>query len=127
LDLYIVQIRSVFVGAKAASSRELADTPSVEDQSSAFPTACAPDLHFGLPISPLFFLKEICMPAWKVLFIVLMGGICLALALGTIVVPLTLPADENKWLWGGGLFFGTVCMGTLFALYLRREDRTFKR
>jgi methenyltetrahydromethanopterin cyclohydrolase len=64
------------------------------------------------------------MPAWKALFIVVFGCACLALALGTIVVPMSV--DENPWLWLAGLLFATVCMGTLFTIFLKKADRTFK-
>jgi hypothetical protein len=64
------------------------------------------------------------MPAWKALFIVVFGCVCLALALGTIVVPMAV--DENRWLWLAGLLVATVCMGTLFTIFLQRSDRTFK-
>ena len=67
------------------------------------------------------------MPAWKVLFILVLGCACFALAMGTIVVPLALTADDNKWLWFAGLLLATLCTGTLFTLFLIREDRTFKR
>lgn len=67
------------------------------------------------------------MPAWKVLFIMVFGLTCLALALGTIVVPMTLNEDPNRWLYCAGFFAGTVVMGTLFTLFLKNADRTFKR
>jgi hypothetical protein len=47
--------------------------------------------------------------------------------MGTVVVPLALTAEDHKWLWFAGLLVATICMGTLFTLYLRWEDRTFKR
>jgi hypothetical protein len=64
------------------------------------------------------------MPAWKALFIVVFGCACLALALATVVVPMSV--DEHRWLWLAGLLVGTVCMGTLFTLFLNRADRTFR-
>jgi hypothetical protein len=67
------------------------------------------------------------VPAWKVLFIVVLAGTCLAMAMGPVVVPLALTAEEHKWLWFAGLLLATTCRGTLFTLYLRWEDRTFKR
>jgi hypothetical protein len=67
------------------------------------------------------------MSAWKVLLVVVLGFICLALALATVVVPMTLRGDEHRWVWFGGLLFGTVCMGTLFTIFLRHADRTFNR
>jgi hypothetical protein len=67
------------------------------------------------------------MPAWKVLFVMVFGLACLALALATIVVPLSMPGDDDRWLWLGGLLVGTIIMSTLFTLFLRHADRTFKR
>jgi len=67
------------------------------------------------------------MPAWKVLFIFVFASVCFALALGTIVVPLALDTEDHPWLWFAGLLLGSICMGTLFALYLQREDRKLKR
>lgn len=67
------------------------------------------------------------MSDWKVLFITLLGVICLALVIATIVVPLAVDANDNKWLWFGGLLLATICVGTLFALFLRSSDRTFGR
>jgi hypothetical protein len=67
------------------------------------------------------------MTVWKVLFVLVFAGVCFALALATIIAPLALTPEENKWLWTGGLLLGTICMGTLFTLYLRREDRAFLR
>jgi hypothetical protein len=64
------------------------------------------------------------MSIWKTLFIVAFGGVCLALGLATIVVPLTI--DEYRWLWLTGLLFATVCLGTLFALFLKKLDSTFE-
>ena len=63
------------------------------------------------------------MPAWKVLFIMLLGGVCFALGLATIVVPATLVEGGSRWLWLAGLFFATACMGTLFRLLLKSADR----
>jgi len=65
------------------------------------------------------------MPIWKVLFIVLLGGICLTLGLGTVVVPFSMTEGTERWLWFGGLLVGTIVMGTLFALFLIHEDRKF--
>jgi bacteriorhodopsin len=67
------------------------------------------------------------MPAWKVLFIVVFGLVCLALALATVVVPMTLKNDPYRWAYFGGLLFATVVVGTLFTVFLRAADRGFKR
>lgn len=64
------------------------------------------------------------MSPWKVLVIMAFGCVCLGLGLATVVVPLAV--DESKWLWFGGLLFATVCMGSLFAIFLNRADRTFR-
>jgi hypothetical protein len=92
-------------------------------------------LHFPLTRSrrslrtahslPLLLLRESRMPVWKVCFIFLFACVCLGLTLATIVVPLALSNEDGRWLWFGGCLAGTLVMGTLFALYLRREDRTF--
>ena len=63
------------------------------------------------------------MPVWKVLFILALGGVCLALGLATIVVPMTMVLDNSRWLWLAGLLFATVGMGTLFRLFLNSADR----
>jgi hypothetical protein len=63
------------------------------------------------------------MPAWKVLFIVAFGGVCLALTLATIIVPMTVVTSGYRWVWLAGLLFATVCMGTLFTLFLKSADR----
>jgi hypothetical protein len=67
------------------------------------------------------------MSAWKVLFILVFACTCLALALATIIVPLALGAEDYRWAWFAGLLVATLCMGTLFALYLRKADQTFAR
>jgi uncharacterized membrane protein YdcZ (DUF606 family) len=43
--------------------------------------------------------------------------------MGTIVVPITLTDEQNRWVWFGGLLGGTVVMGTLFTLFLRAQDK----
>jgi hypothetical protein len=65
------------------------------------------------------------MPFWKVLFIALLGLICLALALATLIVPMTLVENSFRWLWLAGLFISTVLMSTMFRLYVNRADRAF--
>jgi antibiotic biosynthesis monooxygenase (ABM) superfamily enzyme len=65
------------------------------------------------------------MPVWKVLLVVLMGAICLALGLGTVVVPFSMTVGTDRWIWFGGLLAGTLVMGTLFTLFLVHEDRKF--
>jgi hypothetical protein len=63
------------------------------------------------------------MPTWKVLFIMLFGFVCLGLALATVIVPLSMVDSGYRWVWLAGLLLGTLCMSTLFALYLRSADR----
>ena len=66
------------------------------------------------------------MPDWKVLFIVVFGGVCFALMFATIIVPLSLTPEDHRWLWSVGLLLSSICMGTLFWLFLKREDRISK-
>lgn len=66
------------------------------------------------------------MPFWKVLFIAIFGLLCMGLALSTVVVPFSLYEGTDRWVWFGGLLFGTIFMSTLFTLFLRREDRKFR-
>jgi hypothetical protein len=65
------------------------------------------------------------MSVWKTLFIMLFGGTCLALALGTVVVPFSMAEGAERWMWLAGLLTATTLMGTLFTVYLRYEDRSF--
>jgi hypothetical protein len=67
------------------------------------------------------------MPTWKVLFIMVFGLVCFGLALATVIVPLSLVESGYRWLWLAGLVLTTVCMGTLFALFLQSADRAFSR
>jgi hypothetical protein len=60
------------------------------------------------------------------MFVALLGLICLGLALSTIVVPMTLTVDQYKWVWFGGLLAGTLLMSTLFIVFLRHADRSFR-
>ena len=66
------------------------------------------------------------MPAWKVLFVMVFGFSCLALALSTILVPMSLGENDNRWVWFGGLLVATIVMSTLFTMFLKNADRTFK-
>ena len=66
------------------------------------------------------------MAAWKVLFIAVFGVLCLVLVMGTIVVPLALTAEENRWLWFAGFLVSSIVMTTLFTLFLRNADRTYR-
>jgi hypothetical protein len=63
------------------------------------------------------------MPVWKVLLVGLLGGVCLALALATVVIPLDRTGGE-RWAWLGGLLAATLCAGALFVLFLRWAGRS---
>jgi hypothetical protein len=67
------------------------------------------------------------MPVWKILLMLLLAIVCLALALGTIIVPMTLVEDNSRWLWLAGLLVATICAGTLLRLFLNSADRAFDR
>lgn len=54
------------------------------------------------------------MPVWKVLVIALLGCICLALSLATLMVVVA-----GEWLWVAGLLPATICTVVLFVLFLR--------
>jgi hypothetical protein len=61
------------------------------------------------------------MPVWKVLFIGLLACVCLGLAMATFVVPFAQEGGQ-RWVWMGGLLSATLCMGVLFALFLRHAS-----
>lgn len=61
------------------------------------------------------------MPVWKVLLIGMFACACLALATATIVVPFSYTGGQ-RWLWLAGLVAATLCMGGLFALFLRHAS-----
>lgn len=63
------------------------------------------------------------MPIWKVLFIAMLGLICLALALATLIVPMTVVENYSRWFWLAGLLVSTVFMGTMFRLFMNSADR----
>jgi hypothetical protein len=65
------------------------------------------------------------MAIWKILLIVLLGIICLASGLATIIVPMTLIEDGTRWLWLAGLLVTTVGMVTLLRIFLNSADRAF--
>jgi hypothetical protein len=65
------------------------------------------------------------MPTWKVVFIMLFGILCLLLVFGTLIAPLALTVEENRWPWFAGLLFASICMGALFTLFLKSADRSF--
>src|SRR5437899_4780767 len=62
------------------------------------------------------------MPAWKVLFILALALVCLGLAFATFIVPMTLTAGTERWLWLAGLLAGTAGMSALFARFVRRAS-----
>jgi hypothetical protein len=63
------------------------------------------------------------MPAWKVMLIGLLAGICLALAMATILIPMD-KEGSDRWIWLGGLLAGTLFTGGLFALFLRHAGHS---
>jgi hypothetical protein len=67
------------------------------------------------------------MPVWKVLLIVVLFGICLALAAATFIYPTTKDGGEHPWLWSIGLLAATGVMGGLFTLFLRSAGAGMSR
>lgn len=62
------------------------------------------------------------MPAWKVLFILVLALACLGLAFAALIVPMTLTSGAERWLWLAGLLAATAVLGSLFALFLRQAS-----
>jgi hypothetical protein len=62
------------------------------------------------------------MPVWKVFAAVLLATASFGLAFATLIVPLTMTTGGDRWVWLAGLLVGTVFVGTLFALFLRRAS-----
>jgi hypothetical protein len=67
------------------------------------------------------------MPVWKVLLVALFAVTCFSLVLGTAAVLLSMDAADGKWWWFSGGLVGSVVMSSLFVLFLRHADSTFKR
>jgi len=65
------------------------------------------------------------MAVWKVLFVLTFALVCFVSALATIIVPMTMVESGYRWVWLAGLLFATLCLGTLFAVFLRSADRAF--
>jgi hypothetical protein len=61
------------------------------------------------------------MPAWKVMFIGAFACVCLALALATLLVPISHEGGD-RWVWTGGLLVATLLAGGLFTLFLRHAS-----
>jgi hypothetical protein len=67
------------------------------------------------------------MPVWKILFILLFGIVCLAFALATIVVPMTLVVDNTRWFWLAGLLTTSIGLFSLFRIFLNNADRALDK
>jgi hypothetical protein len=67
------------------------------------------------------------MPTWKVLLVLVFGLVCLGLTLATLIVPWSVVESGYRWLWFVGLLCATVCMGTLFTLFLQSAGRALNR
>jgi hypothetical protein len=98
---------------------------SVRFAARACPSARAFDVHFGRfsPPSPP---QENRMPAWKVLFTLVLACACLGLAFAALIVPMTLTAGGERWVWLTGLLGATAVLGSLFALFLRRASASME-
>ena len=67
------------------------------------------------------------MPTWKILITIVLGFICLSLAIAVIVFPMTEGAGDHWLLWMLALVAATGVMGTIFTLFLRSADRVYHK
>jgi hypothetical protein len=58
------------------------------------------------------------MPAWKVLLIGLLGAVCFALAMSTLLAPMV-HVGNDRWVWMGGSLVATISMVWVFSIVLR--------
>lgn len=58
------------------------------------------------------------MAIWKVLIILLLTCICMALAMATIIIPIS-QDGAMKWAWLGGLLAATLGAGTLLVFFMK--------
>jgi len=65
------------------------------------------------------------MALWKILVVVVFGGVCLTLALSTIIMSMSVAEGGTNWLWLAGLVFGTIVTGALFTAFLRNADQSY--
>ena len=63
------------------------------------------------------------MPAWKVLIIGLLAGVCFTFALSTLLAPMIHDGNQ-RWVWMGGSLAATVAMTWVFAIFLRYASRS---
>jgi hypothetical protein len=63
------------------------------------------------------------MPAWKVLFIGVLGCACFTLVMSSLLVLLTYEGNQ-RWSWLAGLVPATAVAAWLFSLYLRHAGRS---
>ncbi len=63
------------------------------------------------------------MAGWKVALIVALAGVCLVLAVATVVIPI---AQEGgaMWAWLGGLLAATAGAGALLVLFMKHAGRS---
>jgi hypothetical protein len=62
---------------------------------------------------------------WKIFAVLAFGGLSLALALATLIVPMTMVEGNERWLWLAGLLVATLVVGALFAMFLRSADNNY--
>jgi len=61
------------------------------------------------------------MPAWKVLFIGLLGCVCFVFALSTLLAPMV-HAGNDRWVWMGGSLAATLAATWVFSIVLRHAS-----
>ena len=67
------------------------------------------------------------MATWKVFVVAAFALACFVLVFGTIVIPISVSAEDHKWTWFAGFLVGSVFMCSMFVWFLNHADRTFRR
>jgi hypothetical protein len=67
------------------------------------------------------------MPVWKVLVVAVFAVTCYSLVLGTLATMITMEVADGKWWWFTGGLLASIVMSSLFFMFLKHADSTFKR
>ena len=67
------------------------------------------------------------MATWKVFVVAAFALASFVLVLGTFAILVSLPAEDGKWAWFAGSLVASVVVCSLFVMFLKHSDSTFKR